>query len=171
VPREGRERRDEIWRRRFILASDLRDDPTFILNSYNCITSGAWEFYRGRRVCYLGDVGYFNRDLGVSLDEEEEQEDKDDDTDDEEALFDNGGAPPPPVVDSEIQATDLRKEEALELEIGKSELEELGRWNGLAIKLRESALAQERPVTPPVTPTCVALPAPPASSTPQSALY
>jgi hypothetical protein len=116
-------------------------------------------------VCYLGDVGYFNWELGVGLDEEEE-EDKDDDTDDEDTLFDNGGAPPLPAVDSEIQPTDLGEEEALELEIAKSELEELGRWNGLAIKLRESALAQERPVMPPVTPTCATLPAPPASSTP-----
>jgi hypothetical protein len=35
VPREGRERRDEVRRRGFILLLDLRDVPAFALHSDN----------------------------------------------------------------------------------------------------------------------------------------
>ena len=47
----------------------------------------------------------------------------------------------------------------------QDELNELALWDGLAIQLRESALAQGRPATPPATPTrsnVRALPAAPA---------
>jgi hypothetical protein len=49
VPREGRERRDEVRRRRAILSPDLREDPAYALNSYNWISFGTWEFDARRR--------------------------------------------------------------------------------------------------------------------------
>jgi hypothetical protein len=48
---------------------------------------------------------------------------------------------------------DLRKKEDLGLAIVQRELEELSRWKGLAIQLREAALAHGSPLTLSVTPT------------------
>lgn len=76
-------------------------------------------------------MAFFSREPGVGLDDEEEEDDEDEDHDDdhEDDLFDSGGAPAPPdppVVNVEIQPAELTEEEALELAIAQSELEELG---------------------------------------------
>jgi hypothetical protein len=60
VPREGRERHDEVRRHRAILPPDLREDPVYVLNSYNWISFGAREFDSRRQAGYLGDVDYIN---------------------------------------------------------------------------------------------------------------
>jgi hypothetical protein len=69
VPREGRERRDEVRRRRAILPPDLQQDPAYTLNSYNWISFGTWEFDARRRAGYLWVVEFFDREITA---EEEE---------------------------------------------------------------------------------------------------
>jgi hypothetical protein len=60
VPREGQEHHDEVRRHRAILPPDLREDPVYVLNSYNWISFGAREFDSRRQAGYLGDVDYIN---------------------------------------------------------------------------------------------------------------
>jgi hypothetical protein len=76
VPREGRERRNKVRRRRFILLLDLHDVPAFALHSDNWLMFRALEFDPRRRAVYLGDMGFFNRELGVVLTDNEEDEDE-----------------------------------------------------------------------------------------------
>ena len=40
----------------------------------------------------------------------------------------------------------------MQIAMAQSELDELGRWDGLVVQLRESSLLQGRPATPPGTP-------------------
>ncbi|MBS2180363.1 hypothetical protein KFZ29_25365, partial [Salmonella enterica subsp. enterica serovar Typhimurium] len=80
---EGREWRDEVRRRRAILPPDLREDPTYALNSYNWISFGTWEFDARRRAAYLADVDYFEREI-TAEEEENDQEDADEDSDEDE---------------------------------------------------------------------------------------
>jgi hypothetical protein len=103
VPRQGRELRDEVWRRRFILPPDLHDDLAFILHLDN------WLMFRS------GDfdprhVDFFYHDLGFVLtDNEEEQDEGHDDEDDGgkgNILFING-ATPDVAANPEIQPPDL----------------------------------------------------------------
>jgi hypothetical protein len=74
VPREGRGRHDEVCRLRLILPSDLRDDPTFAIDSYNWHSFALWEFDPRHQGGYLGAVGFFNRKRGVGLDDKEEDD-------------------------------------------------------------------------------------------------
>ena len=169
VPRSGRERRDEVRRRRAVLPPDLREDPAYALNSYNWISFGAWEFDARRRAAYLADVDYFEREIAAE-EEENDHEDADEDGDKDEDGdvtmpqydHDDGG----PAWDPENQPPDISEEEAIAMALANSEqdeLNELALWDGLAIQLRESALAQGRPATPPATPTRSNVRAPPAA--------
>jgi hypothetical protein len=45
--------------------------------NYNWVTFGTWEFHLRRHAGYLGDVDFFNRKLGMAL-ENEEEDDRDD---------------------------------------------------------------------------------------------
>jgi hypothetical protein len=84
VPREGRERRDDVRRRRAILLVDLREDRAYALNSYNWISFGTWEFDARRQAWYLGDVDYFDLELVADDDDNEgEYDDVDVDADDD----------------------------------------------------------------------------------------
>jgi hypothetical protein len=89
-------------------------------------------------------VAYLNRELGVHL------FDKNDD--DDNTKGNNGGPPDPPVINQDVQPPYLTEEETLELAIARSELDNLAKWNCLVVLLRESALPQGMPVTPPFTP-------------------
>jgi hypothetical protein len=60
---KGRERHDEVRRRRFILLSDLRDDLAFDINSCNWIMFETWEFDPRRRAGYLGMSNSSNEKL------------------------------------------------------------------------------------------------------------
>jgi hypothetical protein len=149
------------------LPSYLREDQAYALNSYNWISFGTWEFDVRRRAGYLGDVDYFEREITAEEEEndqedadEDEDEDKDADEDEDEDEdvnmahydHDDGG----PAWDPETQPPDISEEEAIAMALANSEqdeLNELALWDGLAIQLRESALAQGRPATPPATPT------------------
>jgi hypothetical protein len=90
--------------------------------------------------------------------EEEENDDEDEDAgedEDEEAeRADNDHDDDGPVWDPETQPPNISKEEALAMALANSELDklnEIAMWDGLAIQLRESALAQGRPAIPPAT--------------------
>jgi hypothetical protein len=65
--------------------------------------------------------------------------------------------------EDELQLPNLMEEEAVEMAIAQSELNRL-QWDGLAVQLRASELAQGRPPTPPATPP--ALTPPPATHQP-----
>jgi hypothetical protein len=57
--------------------------------------------------------------------------------------------------DPETQPPDISEEKTIAMALANSEqdgLNELAFWDGLAIQLRESVLAQGRPATPPTTP-------------------
>ena len=60
----------------------------------------------------------------------------------------HGGAPWNP----EHQPLDIDEDEAVQMAMAQSELDELARWDGLVIQLRDSALLQGRPSAPPATP-------------------
>ncbi|KAK1651700.1 hypothetical protein QYE76_069505 [Lolium multiflorum] len=99
--------RYEVGSRRFILPSNLREEPAFDLNSYSWIMFGTWEFDPRRRAGYLGDVRFFkreftnaltnnNRDDEVNNNEEgaEEADDHEDDGfDDDDAAWDTEHQP------------------------------------------------------------------------------
>jgi hypothetical protein len=69
-----------------------------------------WEFDLRHRAGYLSDVGFFSRELGVSLSCDEEDNGQGD------ALFINI-ASPDVGVNLEIQPPDLMEDEAFELAI------------------------------------------------------
>jgi hypothetical protein len=99
------------------------------LDSYNWSTFGAWEFDDPRRRAgYVGDMDFFNRERRVHFDEEEGVDEEEDD---------------------ELQSPNLTEDEAMEMAIGNSELDDLTQWDGLAVQLRATVLAQRRPTTPP----------------------
>jgi hypothetical protein len=75
VPHEERQRRYGIYRHRFIQPPDLREDPTFALNSYNWSTFGTWEFDPRRHAGYLCDIDFFNREQRVRFGDDEKDED------------------------------------------------------------------------------------------------
>jgi hypothetical protein len=83
-------------------------------------------------------------------------EDHDDD------IFDNGGTPASPIVDPELQPVELTEVEAIEPEIAQNELDELGRWHGLSMKLRNTPTH----VAPPALPVRAAAPPPPSPAPP-----
>jgi hypothetical protein len=57
------------------------------------------------------------------------------------------------LVDQELQPPELTEEEAMEIAIDKSDLDDLAKWKGLVVQLRESAPLHGSLVTPPVTPS------------------
>jgi hypothetical protein len=61
--------------------------------------------------------------------------------------------------DDELQLPDLVEDEAMEMAIDNSELDDLAKWDSLVVQLRASALAQGRPLTPPAPPPVAAPPA------------
>jgi hypothetical protein len=98
----------EIHFRSFILSPDLYEDPTFTLDSYDLSTFATWEFHP------RATVDFFNRERTVGLDEEEDEDDDDEDvvlgiTKEEEELL----------------PLNLTEDEAIEMAIGNSELDEL----------------------------------------------
>jgi hypothetical protein len=72
-------------------------------------------------VGYLSDMAFFNRALGIGLDDDrKENKDEHHNNDNEDDLFDNDEAPAPPDASFailEIQPAELTGEEALELAI------------------------------------------------------
>jgi hypothetical protein len=166
--KECRERR----RCRAILPADLREDSAYALNSYNLISYGTWEFEARCRAGYLGDVDYFVRELAAEENDNEKGE-YDDDVDEDEGIEDddaaeagykpssdghvqggsNGHDDDGPAWDPETQPLDISEEEAIDIVMAKSELDQLAMWDGLAFLFRESSLARGRPTTPPATPT------------------
>jgi hypothetical protein len=103
---EERRRKYEIPHGRFILPKYLRDDPAFSLDSYNWPTFGRWEFNPHRCVGYLGDIDFFNRELIVRFDDDEDENDALDEED-------------------ELQLPNLTEDEAMEMAIGNSEVDDL----------------------------------------------
>jgi hypothetical protein len=68
----------------------------FALHSDNWLTFGSWEFELCRRAGYLGDVDFFNREVGVGLADEENQDEGHNDEEDVgqgDALFVDDVAP------------------------------------------------------------------------------
>jgi hypothetical protein len=53
----------------------------------------------------------------------------------------------------ETHPLDISEEEAIAMALANSELDQLAMWDGIVVQLRESSLAQRRPVNPPATPT------------------
>ena len=170
VPEQGREQREEVRRNRTVLLPDLRDDPAFAVTSYNWITFGTWEFDPRRRAGYLGDASFFDtsatdddaEDDGEDDDEDDGEDDEEDEDNDEDGGEDEEGAGGDldfPGGDDGVlpwdpahQPLDIDEDQALQIAMARSELEELGRWDGLIVQLRESSLLQGRPATPPGTP-------------------
>jgi hypothetical protein len=148
---KGLERHDEV-------PSDLVGRsprrPAYALNSYNWISFGTWEFDACRRAGYVGDLDYFDREIAA---EEEENDDEDADEDEDqyeddyaaEARTDNYHDDGGPAWDPETQPPNISEEEAIAMALANNKLNELAMWDGLAIQLRESALAQGRLATPP----------------------
>jgi hypothetical protein len=116
-------------------------------------------------------VNFFNRKLevGMTNDKEDKYEGHNDDEDGSQGdALSVKGAAPDETVNPEIQPPDLMEDEAFELTVAQSKLEELGRWNNLTIHLREAVLALGALVPPSVTPTCehTHAPPPPLARTP-----
>jgi hypothetical protein len=109
-------------------------------------TFGTWEFDPCHHAGYLGDIDFFSRELLALFD------------DDEEDMEDKEGTS---KQEDELQPPNLTEEDAMEMAIANTNLDELAPWDGLAIQLRASVLAQGRPPTPLVTPPA---PAPPPAA-------
>ena len=125
-------------------------------------------------------MDFFNAEVGVGVGEEEEETDDDEAAyedvvseegdefeeenaaeEEDEAQADGDDHVDVPAWDPETQPPDISEEEAIA--IANSELDQLGMWDGLAVQLRESSLAQGRPATPPATPTRSQGPPPPTA--------
>jgi hypothetical protein len=106
------------------LPPDLREDPTYTLNSYNWISFGTWEFDAHRRTGYLGDVEYFDHEIAAE-EEENDQEDADEDEDEHVECADYDHDDGGPAWDPETQPPDINEEEAIVMALANSELDEL----------------------------------------------
>jgi hypothetical protein len=98
-------------------ATDLREDLTFAIDSYNWYTLGTWEFVSRHRAGYLSDVDFFNWERGVRLDDDEEDED------DKVVVFDAM------EEEEELQPRKLTDVEAMKM----SNLVDLSQWEGLSV--------------------------------------
>ena len=65
------------------MSADLREDPAYVLNSYNLISFRTWEFHARRRVGCLGDLDYFDREITAEEDENNNDDGEDDEDDDD----------------------------------------------------------------------------------------
>jgi hypothetical protein len=76
-------------------------------------------------VGYLGNVNFFNRERFVGLGSEE---------DDEDEVHDESTTAPSVGVNQEFQPANLT-EEAIEMDISQSMLNQLSEWDGLTVQL------------------------------------
>ena len=109
-------------------------------------------------------------------DEEDDDEDEDeaayedvvseegDEFEEEDAAADDGDDHiDVPAWGLEAQPPDITEEEAIAMAVANSELDQLAMWDGVAVQLRVSSLAQGRQATPPATPTRSQGPPPPTA--------